>query len=122
MAARLVTSHDVDKREGVLTKMVLGIPMSANQDVVRNVYGLHYTSLGEDIAYAGARLRKNTITLHDVVTEKDNEHELYDSLLLMEDQYKEDNPEAHALWKAMQAEKKKNFNRARAKVELVPMA
>ena len=52
-AARLVTRADVDQRENVLTKKMLNIAMGASNTAVQNIYGTHYRSIGEEVAYAG---------------------------------------------------------------------
>jgi hypothetical protein len=92
-----VNRSDVEKREGILIKKALGIAMATKQDVVRNIYGVHYSALGDDIAYAATRLRKNTEELNGR-TSVEWEHLRFEELIDVEDRLKEADPEVFALY------------------------
>lgn len=76
-AARLVERKDVEARETTLVKKMLGIAMSTKADVVRNIYGVHHKSIGDMVAEAGTKLRRNTRSLKDQRTTKE-EHQLFE--------------------------------------------
>jgi len=73
--------------------------MSTNQDVVKNTNGVHYHSLGSEVAYAGTRLRKLTIELYSRPSEE-LEHMKYEKLINDEDELKELDPEEFKRYQA----------------------
>lgn len=96
-AAGLVVRKDVDQLEIILLKKILGIAQSANQNVVSNIYGTNFTSLGDQVAEAGTKLRLHTKSLKDFVS-KYEEHLLFEELICGESKLQELDPQAYNQW------------------------
>jgi len=119
-AARMITRKDVDHREAVLTKKILGIAASANQAAVMNVYGLHFANLGDEVARAGTLLRQFTIELNDKRSTID-EHIWFEDLRIKEERLEELAPEEYKKYKSKEAKDKKAFNKSRSEVVQLPL-
>lgn len=86
-AAKLVERKDVDARETILLKKALGMAMNSKANAVRKIYGAIYQSLGDQVAEACTKLRKNIRALKDQVT-KGEEHMLFEQKLIAEERLK----------------------------------
>lgn len=119
-AAGLVVRKDVDQREIILMKKVLGIASSASQNVVMNIYGTNYTSIGDQVAEAGTKLRLHTKSLKDFAS-KHEEHLLFEELICKESKLEELDPIAYQKWKSQKNAAKKEYARTRASVTVLPL-
>jgi DNA-binding transcriptional ArsR family regulator len=119
-AAGLVERKDVDAREATLLKKVLGIAMSANHNVVRNIYETNYTSIGDQVAEAGTKLRLVTRALKEFVS-KSEEHQLYQELIIGEQTLEMLDPKAYKQWMSEKLQAKKDYTKTRASVTILPL-
>lgn len=119
-AAKLVERKDVDTRETILLKKALGMAMNSKPNAVQNIYGTMYKSLGDMVAEAGTKLRKNTRALKDQVT-KGEEHMLFEQKLIAEERLQAVAPQVYDQYMRNMRQGKKEFNKARASVTVLSL-